>query len=210
MIYYIDVQPIRKKNRSVLKKMRACIYPAALLISSLFIIPFSFNSKEPLYNASISAADLNAPNTLSSADITEKLSVSAFKPFSSPLDNAYISSRYGYRTNPVSGKYKLHGGLDLACSEGTPIYAVMDGEVVASAYSESYGNYIKIDHKNGYQTLYAHCSKLISSKGNTVCCGDTIALVGSTGNSTGPHLHIEVRHNGERIDPEIYFGDFFQ
>ncbi len=213
MIYYIDVQPVRKKARFSLKRLRLWVYPVSLAASLCIALPFAFGGSDAVQTIAVSAAEFSncdAVSAVSETEITKELSVTAFVNFASPLDSAYISSHYGYRTNPVSGKYKLHSGLDLACSEGSSIYAVSDGVVVTSKYSDSYGNYIIIEHENGYQTLYAHCSRLLKDKGDYVNCGDVIALVGSTGNSTGPHLHIEVRLDGERLDPEPYFGGFFQ
>ena len=86
-------------------------------------------------------------------------------------------------------------------NEGEKILATMDGEIVLSEYKGSYGNLVIINHGDGVQSYYAHCSKLLKQKGDVVNKGDEIAEIGSTGNSTGPHLHLEVRENGERIDP---------
>ncbi len=113
-----------------------------------------------------------------------------------------ISSHYGYRTHPITGVYSMHNGLDIAADTGTPIKAAFDGEVVATGYSESYGYYCMISHNGSMKTLYAHCSKLIAEEGESVKKGDTVALVGSTGRSTGAHLHFEVRVGSYRIDPE--------
>lgn len=112
-----------------------------------------------------------------------------------------ISSRYG-----VSSRIRVstHTGLDIACPTGTPIKVTADGTVTFAEYNGSYGNLIKVDHGNGVETWYAHCSKLIATVGQTVKAGDTIALVGSTGNSTGSHLHLEVRINGTHVDPQNY------
>ncbi len=207
MVYYIDVQPVRKKTRISLKWLRLAVYSCAVILSVGMALLMPEVHENAVMTAVVSATESAA------CDFSESVtavSVSSPLSFASPLDNAYISSHYGYRTNPVSGTYKLHGGLDLACGEGSSIYAVLGGVVTASAYSDSYGYYIIIDHKDGFQTLYAHCSKLLKDKGDSVSQGDIIALVGSTGNSTGPHLHIEVRIDGERTDPEQYFGGYFQ
>ena len=96
--------------------------------------------------------------------------------------------------------------MDFGASTGTPIMAAYDGEVVVSTYSSSAGNYIMINHGGGLSTVYMHCSKLIAKVGDTVKKGDVIGLVGSTGNSTGPHLHFSVRVNGEYVDPAPYIG----
>ena len=100
---------------------------------------------------------------------------------------------------------KLHGGVDLAVPEGTPVYAADNGKViVAGDLDNGYGNYIILDHQNGYKTLYAHNSELLVSVGDIVAKGDKIALSGNTGNSTGPHLHFEVQVNDEKVDPQQY------
>lgn len=112
-----------------------------------------------------------------------------------------ISSRYG-----VSSRIRKsnHTGLDIAATTGTPIKVMADGVVTNASYSGSYGNLVKVDHGNGVETWYAHTSKMYVKKGQEVKAGDEIAAVGSTGNSTGPHLHLEIRLNGEHINPQKY------
>lgn len=112
-----------------------------------------------------------------------------------------ISSRYG-----VSSRIRRsnHTGLDIAAITGTPIKVMADGVVTNASYSGSYGKLIKVDHGNGVETWYAHTSKMYVKKGQEVKAGDIIAEVGSTGNSTGPHLHLEIRLNGEHINPQKY------
>lgn len=112
-----------------------------------------------------------------------------------------ISSKYGPRTYPYAG---FHTGIDIAGGSGTPIVASKSGRVITATYHSSYGNYIIIDHGNGYQTLYAHASKLNVSVGQSVSQGQVVALVGSTGNSTGPHVHFEIRINGNHTNPLNY------
>ena len=99
---------------------------------------------------------------------------------------------------------RWHKGVDLAVSEGTPVYAADNGKVIVSEWSDSYGNYIIIDHQNGLKTLYAHNSALLVNVGDTVTKGRQIALSGNTGNSTGPHVHFEVHYNGVTVNPELY------
>ena len=111
------------------------------------------------------------------------------------------SSPYGYRIDPIAGVKSFHTGTDMACPTGTPIMAAMSGKVTTTGINRVYGNYVIIDHGNGYQTLYAHMSKIIASKGQWVSQGTRIGLVGSTGYSTGPHLHFTVYKNGKLIDP---------
>lgn len=115
-----------------------------------------------------------------------------------------ISDGYGYRTDPILGTQKFHNGLDLAAPYGSVIYAAYDGDVVAATYSSSMGNYIMIDHGDGLYTIYMHASALYVSKGQSVYKGQSIAAVGSTGRSTGNHLHFSVRLNGSYVDPMNY------
>ncbi len=115
-----------------------------------------------------------------------------------------ISDEYGNRMHPILGVEKFHNGLDLAAASGTPILAAGDGDVVAADYSGSMGNYIMINHGSGLYTIYMHCSALYVSKGQSVYKGQNIAAVGSTGRSTGPHLHFSVRLNGNYVSPWNY------
>ena len=112
-----------------------------------------------------------------------------------------ITSRFGSR----SGSY--HTGLDVATDSGTPIHAVASGTVTEAGWDGSYGYKVAIDHGNGVETWYAHCSEIYVSVGDIVETGDTISAVGSTGNSTGPHLHLEVRIDGVAQDPQNYLYD---
>ena len=112
-----------------------------------------------------------------------------------------ITSRYGERS---SLRRSTHTGLDIACTTGTDIKVVSNGTVTFSGKKGSYGNLIIVDHGNGVETWYGHCSKLYAKVGDTVTAGDVVAAVGSTGNSTGPHLHFEIRINGECVNPQNY------
>jgi murein DD-endopeptidase MepM/ murein hydrolase activator NlpD len=111
-----------------------------------------------------------------------------------------ITSPFGERT--IFGSEDFHRGLDIAVPLGTPIVAAAGGQVIWSGEKGSYGNLIQIDHGNGYVTYYAHCSELQAAEGDWVSQGQTIALAGSTGRSTGPHCHFEVLWQGERLDPQ--------
>ena len=117
-----------------------------------------------------------------------------------------ITSRYGYRTNPITNKYAMHGGIDIAVNTGERVSAAMSGTVSEQGYSSSYGYYVILDHGNNMQTVYAHCKKISVKEGDFVHQGDKIAESGNTGNSTGPHLHFEVRLGGSRVDPEWMLG----
>lgn len=116
----------------------------------------------------------------------------------------HVTSRYGYRVHPVSGEKNLHRGIDIGAAEGTAIHAVQDGTVTAAGEAGGYGLCVVIDGTGGYQSKYAHCDSVLVSAGQEVKRGDVIATVGSTGVSTGPHLHLEVLHNGEYLNPGYF------
>lgn len=115
-----------------------------------------------------------------------------------------ISSGYGMRLHPILKKYRMHTGIDISASSGKSIVAANNGIVKYSGWQSGYGNTLIIDHGGGITTLYAHCSKLLVSVGDSVKAGEVVAKVGSTGLSTGPHLHFEVRKDGETQDPTNY------
>ena len=112
-----------------------------------------------------------------------------------------ISSRYGVSSSIRSS---THTGLDIAAAKGTPIKVIADGKVTCASYSGSYGYLVKVEHENGVESWYAHASKMNVTMGQKVKAGDVIALVGSTGNSTGPHLHLEIRIDGKHVNPQDY------
>ncbi len=118
--------------------------------------------------------------------------------------NTYISSTYGYRTSPITGRQELHNGIDIPAPFGTNIYASRSGTVIIAEWHDSYGNYVVIDHGDGMSTLYAHNSKLLVKAGDTVAQGDVISLCGNTGDSRGNHLHFCVRKDGKPLDPLNY------
>ena len=113
-----------------------------------------------------------------------------------------ITSRFAYRVHPITGKYTMHGGVDIAAAAGSEIRAAMGGIVRSAKNDASSGNYLILDHNESLATMYAHCQRLLVEEGQTVEKGQVIALVGSTGMSTGPHLHFEVRLNGIKLNPE--------
>lgn len=125
-----------------------------------------------------------------------------------PLPSGYrtVSSKFGYRNHPVTGVYKLHTGVDISAPNGTAIYAAQPGTVIIAGYSSAWGNYVVINHGGGITTLYAHMSKILTTKGATVSAGEQIGRVGSTGYSTGNHLHFEVRSNGNYQDAGRILG----
>lgn len=117
-----------------------------------------------------------------------------------------VTSTFGYRDSPVNGEHEFHLALDIGAAEGTEIGAFADGVVEYIGESDEFGQYLKITHANGVSSFYAHCSKLLVRKGVTVTCGQTVALVGQTGNATGPHLHLTIAKDKVRLDPAYYVG----
>ena len=126
-------------------------------------------------------------------------------PYCTPLDDYRLTSPFGYRISPVTGNAGMHTGIDMAADYASEIYAFADGRVVDAAYDNSYGYYVKIAHEDNFVTIYAHCSELCVSAGDKVRMGDTVSLVGSTGDSTGNHLHFEMRKDNIRVDPAYLF-----
>ena len=159
-------------------------------------------NKEEIYTDSIEIAE----NTVETAakEIKEKSEAIAIinnvKLSYLPVSGR-ISSRYGERS---SLRRSTHTGLDIACESGTDIKVVSSGTITFSGRAGAYGNLIKVDHGQGVETWYGHCSKLYAKEGDTVNAGDVIAAVGSTGNSTGPHLHFEIRIDSKTVNPQNY------
>lgn len=122
-------------------------------------------------------------------------------PSGKPVKGGWISSYFGYRTDPFNGKKVFHKGLDFAGKEGSKVYSVADGIVSWKGRRNGYGELIEIDHGNGYVTRYAHNKTVIAALGQKVTKGQAIALMGSTGRSTGPHVHFEVLRDGKSVNP---------
>ena len=125
-------------------------------------------------------------------------------PSRTPLDDYRMTSNYGMREHPILGGARRHDGVDLAAPSGTPIYATADGIVQKAEWFSSYGNFIAIEHGADLETRFGHLSRIAVSAGQRVHKGDLIGYVGSTGRSTGPHLHYEVRVDGHSVDPTPY------
>ncbi len=127
------------------------------------------------------------------------------KAFVSPLrgNNFRISSKFGYRTHPVYKTKKFHGGIDLAAPKNTPVYSVKAGIVIHSGFVRGYGNYIIVEHEDGYKSAYAHLNTIKVKKGNQVAEGFVIGTVGKTGTATGYHLHFELIKSNKKIDPKL-------
>lgn len=173
-------------------------------------IQMDVNAKQKEYDAKQAAInELNdeikaLANMLSKDDKTTYTGVFAF-PL--PDQASRITSWYGYRKDPFTGKTAYHNGYDFACPKGTKIYAADDGTVVLAKWNGGYGNCVTINHGGGVMSLYGHCSSLNVVAGQEVKRGDVIAYVGSTGRSTGNHLHFTVYKNGDLADPKDYLGN---
>jgi murein DD-endopeptidase MepM/ murein hydrolase activator NlpD len=141
------------------------------------------------------------------ADADEKTGIAGVSvPSRMPLENMVLTSSYGMRNHPVLGKRRKHNGVDLAAPRGTPVYATADGKIEMAQRYSSYGNYVQIAHGGEYETRYAHLSSYTVAEGDMVHKGELIGYVGSTGRSTGPHLHYEVRLEGAPVDPRPYMS----
>lgn len=125
--------------------------------------------------------------------------------YTAPLKGT-VTSGFGYRNHPISGNYTFHYGLDIGAAKGTDIVSFASGTVELTGYNSIYGNYIFIRHKDGIRTFYGHCNKLLVEKGQLVLMGEAVAQVGSTGYSTGPHLHFEVRNGDIILNPALYIS----
>lgn len=126
------------------------------------------------------------------------------KPSGWPVDTGYITSGYGSRTDPFTGLRSAHPGIDFAAAEGTPVLSVASGIVTEAQTENGYGQLVEINHGNGYRTRYGHNSRLLVKPGDRVLKGQQIALMGSTGRSTGPHVHFELVLNGNTVNPAQY------
>lgn len=122
-------------------------------------------------------------------------------PITRPVEGGRYSSYFGYRNNPITHQYAFHTGLDIAVPLGTKIRAAYGGTVRQVGEDDRSGKYVTLSHDDGYETFYCHCSEILVTRGTVVRAGEAVACVGSTGWSTGPHLHFEIRKDGTRLDP---------
>lgn len=143
----------------------------------------------------------------------QTVAILADYPVLFPLDGRRtryrVSSGFGSRMHPLKGRRVFHKGVDLAAPYGELVYAAGNGRVVSAGYSRSYGWFVRVCHEGGYSTLYAHMSRILVRKGETVRIGQRIGLVGSTGAATGNHLHFELQKKGRPLDPVEWFGGRF-
>lgn len=164
-------------------------------------VPF----EEPSLNAEINGTGGADVQINSEMEIPKNVSVSSYKlnrKMIKPLSGT-ITSEFGPRIHPIGGDLRFHAGIDIAADKGTPIYAAFDGVVQEAGYDKWNGYYIKLKHDNNIMTVYCHCEKLNVKKNQVIRAGESVATVGSTGSSTGPHLHFELRINNKSFDPSI-------
>lgn len=169
-------------------------------------VPF----EEPSLNAEIIATGGNDVKISSDTEIPDNVCVSDYKlnqKMVLPVINGNTTSEFGVRTHPITNDLRFHAGIDIAADMGESIYSAFDGEVIVADYDQWNGNFIKIMHDNNIMTVYCHCEKLNVEKGQKIRAGEVIATVGSTGSSTGPHLHFELRINNVSYNPQIALGD---
>ncbi len=141
------------------------------------------------------------------AVLTQRNAVRESLPSINPVNHPYLSSSYGWRRHPITGRHTMHEGLDFAAPRGSPIVAASAGVVTEARYVPGYGKMVEINHGNGLVTRYAHASSISVKLGQLVSKGETIARVGSTGRSTGAHLHYEVRIAGHALDPTLFMEE---
>ncbi len=160
--------------------------------------------EEPSLSAEIIAGGGNDIKITSENEIPSNVSVDDYsltQKMVLPVEGE-VTSEFGIRTHPISGDLRFHAGIDIAADSGTKIYSAFDGEVVYADYDQWNGNFIKIQHDNGIMTVYCHCEKLNVKVGQKIRAGEVIATVGSTGSSTGPHLHFELRVENISYNPQ--------
>lgn len=153
---------------------------------------------EAFQTAQEAYVDYDTPDTVSYDQLQIPFS------YTSPISGVK-SSGFGYRVHPIEGVVRFHYGTDYAADTGTPIVAFADGQVTMTGFEKGFGNYVEVTHADGWKTLYAHCSEVKVHWWQTVEEGEEIALAGETGEATGPHLHLELTHEGFYTNPEFFF-----
>ena len=192
------ILPALSSGQSYYKTQRATLHTSIALDAP---------PPEPVVPAVGTVLTRAAPSSQSLPDgyTADKLSFGSLETVNPVLGQ--LNSGFGYRDHPVNGKYCFHGGADISANAGDPIAAFADGQVEYVGEDDSYGLYLQLDHGNGIKSFYAHCQSLCVTKGQQIKIGETIAKVGSTGRATGPHLHLELKCGGLRVDP-AYYIDF--
>lgn len=165
-------------------------------------IPESSRQVDPPAVGTVLETGQSPETTFPEGCTVDKLSFGGLETVSPVIGS--LNSEFGYREHPIKGEFCFHGGADISAREGDPIGAFADGVVEYVGEDDSYGLYLQLDHGNGIKSFYAHCQKLCAEKGEQVSAGETIATVGATGTATGPHLHLELKCGGVKVDPAYY------
>ena len=209
--------------RAILRARRVPAFAAvlAVLLAGTLVTAFATQAKPapvqrevPASTEAVSAQEPvlepepSIPAASEPEQTPEALPAEQTAQFSFPLDNtaAPVTDAYGYKKHPITGKETFHPGIDLDEAAGRAVYAIGAGTVTTAEYDGAWGYYVVIDHGDGYQSLYAHMSSLQAEAGQTVEQGESIGFVGSTGWTTGPHLHLSIYENGETVDPMTVLG----
>lgn len=195
------LQNIRKIGTPQSQTLLLCLFILfAVVFSAGYHQPLNANSTAAPEPAGIPPAIIEQPPEAKTAGDSDQLAnTPSIWPASGP-----VSSGFGWRNPPIEGGSELHQGIDIASGTGIPVVATADGQVVKSGWSGGYGNVVQIDHGNGIETIYGHNAQVVVSAGQSVKKGQLISYAGSTGISTGPHVHYEVRENGTPVDPIKY------
>jgi len=178
-------------------------------LSSSFLNNFKAMSLSGFAAAAVVMAAPAQASEVSTAPVEASVPAVHTIAFAAPIQGYSVNSRFGLRRLSFERRARMHEGLDYAAPSGTPILAAADGRVLRTGTSSSYGRFVEVQHANGVTSFYAHMSRIGASQGDVVAAGDTIGLVGSTGRSTGAHLHFEIRRDGQQINPENFLGQSF-
>lgn len=206
----LNIRELRFNTGKDIKKLKSIFKSLGMPISQKFLsLKADISGSKALKKLNLSVQELQVryPDVKNSLEEIYRLRIFAsFLPIHRPVKKSRRSSRFGYRTDPFTKKRRMHAGLDFAARTGTPLYATGVGVVKFAGRRGGYGNTIEIYHGNNTFTRYAHLSKINVKKGQRILKGQQIGAVGSTGRSTGPHLHYEIRINKKPINPEKYLN----
>ena len=175
--------------------------PTDLLENETEFVPFD----EPTLSAKVEATGGKDIQISSLKEIPSNVSLNTYtlsEKMVNPVNNSIITSKFGSRIHPITKELSFHAGIDIAADKGTPVYAGFDGKVIVADYDKWNGNFIKIKHEDNVMTVYCHCDRLNVKKGDVIRAGEVIGYVGSTGSSTGPHLHFELRIDNVSYNPQ--------
>ncbi len=203
---FSDSKTEKRTNKSKEKEATTNNNPSDLLENETEFVPFD----EPSLNATVEATGGVDIKISSSEEIPENVSLNSYKltkNIVNPVINGRTTSKFGSRIHPITNDLTFHAGIDIAADKGSPIYAAFDGKVIVADYDQWNGNFIKISHEDSVMTVYCHCDRLNVKKGDIIRAGEVIGYVGSTGSSTGPHLHFELRIDNISFNPQIALNE---